>query len=79
MANSIEPLRQGDLPDMDKSFWRVAMAIYIPLILYINLKYLPKSAQPGVVNIFFVSCGTLVYASFAVYLVWDKIASWLGA
>ncbi len=57
----------------------VAMAVYIPLILYINLKYLPKSAQPGVVNIFFVSCGTLVYASFAVYLVWDKITSWVGA
>ena len=57
----------------------VAMAIYIPVILYLNLKYLPKSARPGVVNIFFVSCGTLVYTSFAVYLIWDKIASWVAA
>ena len=23
MANSIEPLRPGDLPDMEKSFWRL--------------------------------------------------------
>jgi len=23
MANIIAPLRQGDLPDMEKSFWRV--------------------------------------------------------
>ena len=57
----------------------VAMAIYIPVILYINLKYLPKSARPGIVNISFVLCGTLVYTSFAVYLIWDKTASWLAA
>ena len=55
----------------------VAMAIYIPAILYLNLRYLPKSARPGVVNIFFVGCGTSVYTAFAVYLIWDKITSWV--
>ncbi len=27
-----------------------AMAVYVPLLLYMNLKYLPKSAKPGVVT-----------------------------
>ncbi len=46
-----------------------AMAIYVPAILYLNLKYLPKSARPGVVNIFFVICATALYTGFAVYMV----------
>ena len=53
----------------------VVMAIYIPVILYINLKYLPKSARPGPVNIFFVCCGMALYSSFAIYLVGDKVSS----
>ena len=55
-----------------------AMALYTPIILYLNLKYLPKSARPGPVNIFFVSCATLLYASFSLYLIWDKVGPLTG-
>lgn len=56
----------------------IAMAIFTPVILYLNLKYLPKFARPGPVNIFFVVCGTLMYAAFALYLIGTEVAS-LGA
>jgi len=57
----------------------IAMAIYIPVILYLNLTHLPKSARPGVVNVFFMGCCTLVYGGFAVYLIWTKVGSWSSA
>ncbi len=54
-----------------------AMAIFTPTILYLNLRFLPKSARPGTVNIFFVLCATLMYAGFSVYLVGDKLVDLL--
>jgi Mn2+/Fe2+ NRAMP family transporter len=50
-----------------------AMAGYVPLMLYMNLKYLPKGARPRPINIVMVSIGGSVYISFAVYTIWSKI------
>jgi Mn2+/Fe2+ NRAMP family transporter len=44
-----------------------AMAVYVPLVLFINLRYLPASARPKPLNIVMVSASALVYISFAVY------------
>lgn len=54
------------------------MAVYTPALLYMNLKYLPKSARPKPLNIVMVSIGAVTYISFAVYTVWEKTASWLS-
>ena len=51
-----------------------AMAIYTPMILYINIKYLPKSARPHIINIIMVSIGAIFYITFALYTVWNKFA-----
>ncbi|MEX2213935.1 MAG: Nramp family divalent metal transporter [Phycisphaeraceae bacterium] len=42
-----------------------AMAVYVPLTLFINLRYLPKSARPGPVCVFFMIVASLVYVGFA--------------
>ena len=44
-----------------------AMAVYVPLVLFINLRYLPASARPKPLNVVMVSASALVYISFAVY------------
>ena len=46
-----------------------AMAVYVPLTLYINLRYLPKSARPGWLNIVMVSAAAVVYGGFAIYCI----------
>ncbi len=48
-----------------------AMAVWVPLVLYINLKYLPKSARPHPINIVMMVLATLFYTSFAVYTIWE--------
>ena len=55
-----------------------SMAGYVPMVLYLNLKYLPPAARPGPVNIFMMSIASLTYISFAIYTVWSKIAEWLA-
>lgn len=50
-----------------------AMAVYVPLLLYMNLTKLPKSARPGWINIFFVSLASVMYIAFAVYTVAEKV------
>jgi hypothetical protein len=51
-----------------------AMAVYVPLMLVINFKYLPKSAQPKPLNVLMVSIGAATYISFSLYLIWIVIA-----
>ena len=51
----------------------IVMTIIVPTVLYLNLTRLPKSAQPSLVSIIFTLLGTLVYAAFSVYLIWDKL------
>ena len=50
-----------------------AMAIWVPLILYINIRHLPKSARPHPINIGMMLIATLFFMSFALYTVWDKV------
>ena len=47
-----------------------AMAVYVPLLLYLNLKFLPASAKPRLLNILMVSLASAVYISFALYTLW---------
>lgn len=49
------------------------MAIYVPMILYMNLTYLPKSARPGWVNIVFMVLASAMYISFAGYTIYSKV------
>ena len=49
-----------------------AMALYVPLLLYMNLTHLPKSARPGWINIFFMVIASAVYIGFAGYTIYDK-------
>lgn len=49
-----------------------AMALYVPLTLYINHRYLPKAARPGWVCTAMMAAASLVYITFAVScLVWE--------
>lgn len=49
-----------------------AMALYVPLTLYMNLRYLPRSARPGPFNIGMMVLASLVYGGFAIScIVWE--------
>lgn len=49
-----------------------AMAIYVPLTFYINWRYLPKAARPGLVCSFMMFVATCVYVGFAfACIVWE--------
>ena len=50
-----------------------SMAMYVPLMLYLNLRYLPVSARPGPVCIAMMLVASGVYGSFAVYSLWAAI------
>ena len=50
-------------------FGGIAMAIYTPLSLVINRKFLPVSVRPGLIKtilLLFVSCFYIVFALFSV-------------
>ena len=49
------------------------MAVYVPMILYMNLTRLPKSARPGWINILFMVLASAMYISFAGYTVYGKV------
>ncbi|NIV75970.1 MAG: hypothetical protein GWN37_14395 [Gammaproteobacteria bacterium] len=48
----------------------LAMALYVPLMLWINHTQLPRSARPGVLNVIVVAIAAIVYGGFAVYSLW---------
>ncbi len=83
MPVPIPPLASADLPDRKQRLWKLAgpgamlggfaMAGYVPMLLYMNLRYLPSSARPKPLNIIMVSLGGITYISFAVYTVWSKL------
>ena len=50
-----------------------AMALYVPLLLYMNLTHLPKSARPGWINIFFMVIASAMYIGFAGYTIYTKV------
>lgn len=51
-----------------------AMAVYVPTMLYINLRHPPKSARPGWVNIIMVPIAAAVYVGLAGYCVWYELS-----
>jgi hypothetical protein len=44
-----------------------AMALYTPLLLWMNLRHLPKSARPGPLNVTMMLLASLVYLGFALF------------
>lgn len=52
-----------------------AMAVYVPLTLYINLRFLPKSARPGILCIVMMTLASIVYAGFALACIYWEIRS----
>lgn len=49
-----------------------AMAVYVPLTLYINWRYLPRSARPGALCSSMMVIASLVYVGFAITcIVWE--------
>lgn len=44
-----------------------AMAVYVPLTLFINLRYLPPAARPGWFSIAMMVIATVVYSGFALW------------
>ena len=49
-----------------------AMAIYVPLLLYLNKRHLPASARPGISATAMMILASLVYAGFAVSsILWE--------
>ena len=47
------------------------MAVYVPMILYMNLTYLPESARPGWINIVSMVLASAMYIGFAGYTVYS--------
>ena len=54
------------------------MAVYVPLLLVMNFKYLPPSSRPKPLNVVMVMLGAATYASFALYTLWDKLSTLLA-
>ena len=49
-----------------------AMAIYVPLTLYMNHRFMPRSARPGLLCTIMMIIASLVYVGFAVSsIVWE--------
>jgi len=49
-----------------------AVAIYVPLTLYMNHRFLPRSARPGLHCTIMMIIASLVYVGFAVTsIVWE--------
>lgn len=52
-----------------------AMAIYVPLMLYINHRFLPRSARPGWLCTTMMCVASVLYAGFACACIYWEIAS----
>lgn len=51
-----------------------SMALYVPLMLYVNVRYLPASARPRPVHVAMMLLASAVYGSFALYTLWSSLA-----
>jgi Mn2+/Fe2+ NRAMP family transporter len=72
-------LETFDVSGLDFFFYNAvlggfAMAVYVPLIVIINFKYLPKSAHPKPLNVVMMTVASATYISFSLYLVWIMIS-----
>lgn len=57
----------------------IAMALYVPLTLYMNSKFLPRTARPSAACVLFLAAAALLYVAFAVFSLWDLAVHWGGA
>jgi Mn2+ and Fe2+ transporters of the NRAMP family len=55
-----------------------AMAIYVPLMLYINRRFLPRTARPGLPCTVMMIVASLIYIGFAVSCIWWEIGQRVG-
>ncbi len=55
-----------------------AMAIYVPLTLYINYRFLPRGARPRTLNTVMMIIASLVYVGFAISSIAWEIGQWTG-
>jgi hypothetical protein len=55
-------------------FGGIAMAIYCPLTLVINLRFLPPAARPGRTSIVVLAGISVFYAVFAIAAAWNVAA-----
>lgn len=53
----------------------LAMAVYCPLLLFLNLRYLPKAARPGPIHSIMIVLASGLYVTFVVYIVVEKIVA----
>jgi hypothetical protein len=49
------------------------MAMYVPLMLVVNLRSLPPSARPGPIHITMMIVASVVYGGFALYTLWGAL------
>jgi hypothetical protein len=52
----------------------ISMAIYCPMTMWINHKFLPKEMRPGWVSKLFLAWACLLYGVFAVFMLWHVAA-----
>lgn len=50
-----------------------AMALYTPLILWMNLRHLPRSTRPGPLNIVMMILASAVYMGFALFCAGNEL------
>ena len=55
-----------------------AMAVYTPLMLYMNHRYLPKSARPSRLCTSMMIVASLVYGGFAISCIYWEASHWLA-
>jgi hypothetical protein len=55
-----------------------AMAVYTPLTLYVNLRYLPRAARPGALCIVMMVVASVVYVGFASACIYWEISRRVG-
>ena len=55
-----------------------AMAIYTPLLLWMNLRHLPRSARPGYLNIAMMVFASILYVGFALFCLKDEVQARLA-
>jgi hypothetical protein len=69
LTGILDKVGATDLSFLFNAAWigGIAMGLYTPLLLWMNLRHLPASARPGPINIVMMCVCTLVYSGFAIF------------
>ncbi len=70
----LEEFGVSDLGFLFNAAWigGIAMGLYTPLLLWMNLRHLPEPARPRAVNVMMMCICTLVYSGFAIFCLVDQ-------